>query len=148
MTSNSTNSQSKAVQHLWISIFFAVILSIIGILGFSVHQFQSYMNLSDADKVSLLWKRDIEILKREKHLPQIFDQISEFEFFHGSHRAKKWMKDLKVPFEKKQNGSYVLEILVISIDDKDFNAAVIQMDVIDKKSQNLIYELGRTYQLP
>lgn len=104
------------------------------------------------EKIETLWKQDLELLLRNNALPKQWVEVSEIKFFPLSEGTKRLIQDVKLPFREHKEGDYLLEISLDDWDDKSENGAesgteygiMVQYNLINKKSGNTIWELGRT----
>jgi hypothetical protein len=125
---------------LWILLF----LTTLGLLGWELHKEH---HLEDVDRLKNSWNADMARLAKGGHLHKGLLNLKTYEYFAATEIEKDWVKDLRVPFELKSDGSYQLEVLFISQEDEGRRAVVVQMDLVDINTNNLIWELGRTYSL-
>lgn len=93
-----------------------------------------------------LWEDDLKLLRSHKKLHKDWEKIKEVEMIGGTPTAKKWVQSLKSPLKTNPKGLYKLEVLVLSWNDQKAEGAIVQYDLIDMKSGNLVWELGRTFQ--
>jgi len=119
-------------------------MSLSGLLAYKFIHFES---MSKIERLNYLWKRDMKMLKGSKHLHPGLKQIKEVEAFGGSDEAKKWLPDLTMPWKKLEKGKYKLEVLLLEFNDNNQDHAVIQMNLVELESKNMVWELGRTYKL-
>src|SRR5690606_4847569 len=59
--------------------------------------------------------------------------------------AKKWLAEIESPIQVTKEGTHKLEVLLLSWEEGEKLGAVIQYDLVDMKTQNLLWELGRTF---
>ncbi|NQY99702.1 MAG: hypothetical protein HRT45_03415 [Bdellovibrionales bacterium] len=126
------------------AILFMTVMGVAGVFGYKVYQFEQ---MSSIERLNYLWKQDMNLLKPTQHVHKGWNSIAEFEAFGGSEKAKEWLNDLQVPVRKVEKGKFKLEILLLEFDQEDVEHAVIQMNLVEIKSQNMVWELGRTYKL-
>ena len=123
------------------------LMAVLSISGVFLYKFIHFQSMSKVQRLNYLWKRDMNILKGSKHLHPGIKQVREFEAFAGSDGAKKWLPQLQVPWKKLEKGKYKLEILLLDFNENNQDHAVIQLNLVEIESENMIWELGRTYQL-
>ena len=100
------------------------------------------------EKIVKLWQQDISSLKQSGSLPKEWQQIKEVKLIATSDKSKKWANKIKTPPIKTQtNGTHNLEVLLLDWEADGQKGFIVQYDLIESKSQNLIWELGRTFVL-
>lgn len=145
MTNESLPTQPrKGLKYSFIGLWIALFLLASGFLGLEL---QRELEMTEAQRISRFWSLDMAKLGREDHLHTGFNSLKSFEFFTPSELATEWAKNLEVPFTTRDDGKYHLEILVLSHEDEGERAVVIQMDLVDLETNNLVWEVGRTYSL-
>lgn len=65
----------------------------------------------------------------------------------GTEQARKWLEKVKLPIEQKTDGQYKMEVLLMSFEDEGKTAAIIQYNIINNKTHDMEWELGRTFYL-
>ncbi len=95
-------------------------------------------------KIESLWKQDLELLVRNRKLPKEWIDVSEVKVNPLGESAKNLLKDIQVPISTKPNGAYTLEVSVDDWEENGKKGVMIQYQLFDNKSQNLVWELGRT----
>lgn len=113
--------------------------------GYALWDYQSFQALPPPEKLERLWKNDIRKLKKAQKLHPGWKNIAEIESFAGTDPAKKWLKEIQIPIATQVNGDHKLEVLLLSWEDEGKIGAVIQYNLVDKKSGNMVWELGRTF---
>lgn len=125
-----------------LSFFLAVIISVY--VAYSYHQFK---NLSEEQRLENLITADFAKLRANNVLPRFFDSISKIETQSGTEQAKEWLKKIKFPFKEKQDGEFTIEVLLMSFEEDEKLAAVIQYNVVDNKTHDMVWEFARTFYL-
>lgn len=96
-------------------------------------------------KLEALFKKDLERLKKAKALPTGFSTLSEIELHGGTDTAKAWIEEMAFPFSVDSKGTHKLEVLLVDWRENGKEGAMIQMNLIENSSGNMIWELGRTF---
>lgn len=99
------------------------------------------------ERLSLLWKRDVSNLKKLNKLPKLFSDIGEIELISEDARTGEWVDKVKIPFKKKEGGSHRLTISVLQWIENHQYGVVMEFSIFEIKTDNKVYELGRTYQV-
>lgn len=103
---------------------------------------------SSSDKIETLWKQDMELLVRSKTLPKEWLDVSEIKFFPLTETTKELLTKIRPPLGTHDTGKYRMEVTVDDWLDtengKSDYGLMIQYQIFDVASQNLIWELGRT----
>ena len=126
-----------------LSIFSSILITFI-----IAKNYWDFKVATPAEKIVKLWQRDIKSLKKSDSLPKEWQQIREVKFLAASDKSKKWANEIKTPpIKTTANGSHTLEVLLLDWEADGQTGFIIQYDLIEIKSKNLIWELGRTFVL-
>ena len=91
------------------------------------------------------WADDVHSLEASPKLPKPWFDVREVEIFGGTPESKKWLRQIKIPVgQKKANGEHKLEVLIVPWVEEGKTGVMIQYNLVHLKSQNMIFELGRT----
>jgi len=123
------------------------LLTVMSVSGLFFYQFLNFESMTKIERLNYLWKRDVKVLKATNHLHKGWSQIRSFKTFSGSKRAKSWLSQLEIPVKKNKDGVYQLEILILEFEDQQADHAVIQLNLVNLETKNMVWELGRTYRL-
>ena len=96
-------------------------------------------------KLERLLDEDMERLQAKNLLPKELKSLSAVELNGGTDTAKSWLKDMAFPFNVKKDGKYLLEVLVVDWTEGPKDGALVQLNLVENKSGNMVWELGRTY---
>lgn len=106
---------------------------------------------TQAEQIQSHWKQDIELLVRYKSLPKEWTQVTEIQYFPLTDSAKDLLKKIRPPLGNHKDGNYRMEVTIDDWVDKENGNSnyglMIQYQIFDKVSQNLVWELGRTLTL-
>jgi hypothetical protein len=92
-----------------------------------------------------MWREDIELLEGSGKLPKPWFEVREIELIGGSPHARQWLKRIDVPLkDKRGDGKYRLEVLIVPWTVEKQHGVLVQYNLVDLKSKNMIWELGRT----
>jgi hypothetical protein len=94
-------------------------------------------------KFMTAWEHDLQRLKVAKSLHPGFESIKKIQLYSPSDRMKKIFKKYPINFELKPQGRYMLEVFMDEIEGGE--GVVIQYDLVDTKTGNTVWELGRTF---
>ena len=129
-----------------ISVIYAFLLAaLLSLLTLSTYKI-FFEEKSQEQLLLSLWKKDIQLLKQSNYLPKEWNSISSLKVYPNTPKAKEWFKLIKPPIKTNSSGSSQLELLIISFESNNKQKAIIQYDLLDHK-QNVIWELGRTFEL-
>ena len=107
-----------------------------------------WFDSSQAEQIQTLWKQDIELLVRSKSLPKEWIEVSEIKYFPLTETTKELLSKIRPPLGTHDMGKYRMEVTVDDWLDtengKSDYGLMIQYQLFDIASQNLIWELGRT----
>ncbi len=99
---------------------------------------------TQVEQIQLLWKQDMELLIRSKSLPKEWLKVSDVKFFPLTETTKELLTQIKPPLGKQEIGDYRLEVTMDDWKDGTDYGLMIQYQLFDIPSENLIWELGRT----
>lgn len=131
--------------HLEIAGVVLSLLLLSGVLTYLGWNTVHFYSQPSRRRLEVLWARDLDQLRQAKILPKGFQQIRDIRVTPGSEQAQKWLPDLKIPVIADPHGDHRLEILLLTWAEDQTEAAIVQYDLVDLKSQNMVWELGRTY---
>ncbi|MCB0412334.1 MAG: hypothetical protein KDD22_07400 [Bdellovibrionales bacterium] len=114
-------------------------------LAFKTYQ-QSHMNL--AQKVYFLWERDLKTLEAHHKLPNGFFHLREVKLKGATPLTHKWLKKTGSPLRLDPQGQFSLEVLMLHWMENNTLGVVIQYNLTDLKTGDMVWELGRTFTLP
>lgn len=107
-----------------------------------------FLNSTQVERLQSLWNQDVASLENAKALPEGWYHIKSIEFYSGDDGAQKWINEkLRPPQKTQDNGTHRLEILLLSFEDEGKIGAIVQYNLVDIKTQNMEWELGRTFYL-
>ncbi len=102
-----------------------------------------FARASTEKKFMTAWEDDINRLDRAKILPEGFRNLKKIKLFTHADKIKEAFKKYPLAtLTEKNDGSFDLEIFA---DDIEGGGVVIQYDLVELKSGNTIWELGRTF---
>lgn len=91
------------------------------------------------------WAQDIDSLEKSRKLPPPWFDVAEVELIGGNPEGKKWLKQIKVPVDAKNaKGHHKLEVLIVPWHEDGKDGVMLQYNLVDLKTKNMIFELGRT----
>lgn len=103
-------------------------------------------NAPDFKRFERQWADDVAQLEASPKLPKPWFDVAEVEVFGGTPESKGWLRQIHIPVEAKnpKSGKYKLEVLVVPWDEDGKSGVMVQYNLVELKSKNMIYELGRT----
>ncbi len=127
----------------------AVFFVFIVIVGtWTINRFARLMDLSlftaasPEKKFMTAWQADITRLDSAHSLPNGFKDLKKVGFTCSSERLKKAFDKYPLTLERNPQGKFNLEIFA---DEVEGGSVVVQYDLVDVKSGNTVWELGRTF---
>lgn len=114
-----------------------------GLAYLQIHKIKNYENKPIKEQLIRLWSQDIQSL--ENKLPSRWMNIKAIKYLNSD--EQNFLQSLPLPITLKPNGKSTLEILMTSFKTKDSISFIIQHYLLDAKTQNLIFELDRTYKI-
>lgn len=103
-----------------------------------------WLESSETAQIETLWKQDIELLVRTKSLPKQWIEVAEITYYPQTESTKELLSKIRPPLGTHKDGKYKLEVTVDDWKDGSDYGVMIQYQMFDIASQNMIWELGRT----
>jgi hypothetical protein len=119
--------------------------SALALSAYVLLDYWAFRNSHPVQKLDRLWAEDIKLLETSNKLPKGWFKLKNIELYGGTDEAKAWLKRLNVPIKTTKDGTHSLEILLLVFDEDGKKGAAIQYDMVDIKTKNLVWELGRTF---
>lgn len=123
-------------------LFFAIA---VGAAAYVAFDFWALANARPEVRLERAWIEDIADLQAAQKLPAPWFNLRAVEYYGGDAQAKDWLKRIRVPIKTKVDGTHKLEVLLLVWEENGKRGAVVQYDIVDLKTQNLVWELGRTF---
>jgi hypothetical protein len=102
---------------------------------------------TQSEEIEILWKQDTERLVRNQSLPKEWIQVSEIKYFPLTDSVKELLKKIHPPLATHL-GNYRMEVTIDDWKDGSDYGLMIQYQMFDIASDNLVWELGRTLIIP
>ncbi len=116
-----------------------------GIVAFLLLDYHQSRNLPKHKLFEQWWADDVANLEASPKLPKPWFDVREVEVFGGTPVAKGWIREIDIPLRQKNpNGKYKLEALVVPWDEDGKSGVMVQYNLSEFESKNMIFELGRT----
>lgn len=117
----------------------------VAILAYVLLDFFAARNAPDYKKFEKQWADDVAQLEASPKLPKPWFDVREVELIGGTPESRGWLKEIHIPVVvKKPDGQHKLEVLIVPWEEDGKTGVMIQYNLVDLKSKNMIYELGRT----
>lgn len=117
----------------------------VGLLAFATLDYWHARNAPLPQRLERQWREDLERLEASHKLPAAWFDVGEVEVFGGTPETKDWLAKIKVPlYAKKKQGGHKLEVLVVVWEENGKDGVLVQYNLIDLKTKNMVFELGRT----
>ena len=109
--------------------------------------YYSFVNSTFQGRFEKLWHRDISLLRDKRLLPKEWESISNIEYSAPTPSSHQWLEDTRPPLSINKNGEYSLEVVITDWKQDEDVHVIIQYNLIHNQSGNMIWELGRTFNL-
>ncbi len=124
--------------------------AIIAYLSFQDHfsplkDSSSCVQLTPAQLMAKMIGDDFDNLLKEGHLHKGWQSIATLEVRMNSKLAKAILGKTSFPIKRIKDGKYLLELDLLDLEDDENPGVIVQASLIDIKSKNKVYEIGRTY---
>lgn len=117
----------------------------VAVLAFCLLDYWSSRNAPSYKKFEKQWADDVAQLEASPKLPKPWFDVKEVEVFGGDPASRGWLKEIHIPVgQKNPEGQHKLEVLVVPWEEGGKAGVMIQYNLVDLKTKNMIYELGRT----
>ncbi len=147
------NSANSGLSHtFWAS---ALVLTGLALILWALsHQLTPRHPISPPERLARDWQYDLERLEAAGRLPAPWNSVRSIQWLPAGSLAEEWLKVLQdshslprsLPLEDKQ-ACCDLHIMLIAWDDEVQLGAIVQYQLIDHESGNLLWEMGRTFVL-
>lgn len=117
----------------------------VAIMAYVFLDFWIGRNAPNFKKFERQWADDVAQLEASPKLPKPWFDVSEVEVFGGTPESKGWLRQIQIPVvQKNPNGQHKLEVLIVPWQEGGESGVMIQYNLVNLKTKNMIYELGRT----
>ncbi len=116
----------------------------VGILAYVCFAFWTRHNAPLVKRFETQWREDVEQLETSGKLPAAWFDLGELEIIGGTPETRDWLKRIQIPLNTKKAGHYKMEVLVVVWEEEGKRGTLVQYNLIELKSKNNIWELGRT----
>ncbi len=117
----------------------------LAILAYIVLDYWQVRNAPLYKRFERQWSRDVGSLENSKKMPSPWFDVAEVELIGGNPEGKKWLKQIRPPVGiKNAQGNHKLEVLVVPWHEEGTDGVMVQYNIVNLKSKNMIFELGRT----
>lgn len=103
------------------------------------------VQLTPAEQFIQMINSDFKALGEAGELPEEWKQIATIQARMNSSLGKALMGKKRPHFERVKDGTTYLELEFMDLPDETNPGVIIQASLFDIKSQNKIFEIGRTY---
>lgn len=126
----------------WLSLLFLIIG-----LGIFFKPQLDYRLLDKNAKLNQLINEDLKRLELEKKLPKDWNRIRSINLYQKEDDEIKWLKKVKLEIKTNPSGDRHLEVELIPWKLKNMSGATVNYHLLDIKSENSVWEFGRTFEL-
>ena len=129
-------------------ILFILLITGIGLLSESLYQnFIPSVEQIEMHSQSHFVSRDFYRLYKKGEIPKYFFQLKNIKWSYHDDELKDQIPEESIPFKTSIGGLYNLEVDAFSSIQKNSKIAVLQMNLIEVKTGNKIWELSRNYEI-
>lgn len=116
-----------------------------GIAGYVTLDHWAARNGTKLQRLERMWSEDVALLESSGKLPAPWFKLRNLEVYGGTEEAKAWLKRIQPPLKTRPDGTHKMEVLLLSWEEDGKTGAVVQYNMVDIKTQNMVWELGRTF---
>lgn len=143
-TSGSGTSQSQPIK--W--ILFTFLIAGLGLLSESVYEkFIPSVEQIEMQSQNHFVSKDLYEMYKKGQIPKSFFQLKDIKWSYYDETLKTQIPPESIPFKTSVGGVYKLEIDAFSAPRDDMKIAIIQMNLIEIKTGNKVWELSRNYEV-
>lgn len=103
--------------------------------------------LSPQEKLAFLIKQDFDSLRSTGYLPKNWNEIGSIEVHGDKYPERPWLHTVSLPLFLKPNGERHLEVQVLPWESEGRFGAVVNYELLDRKTKNTLWEFGRTFEI-
>lgn len=129
----------------WVGLILILITLVMTSNLFTHPNFFKYKN--PKDRLEALWFKDMKALEASGKLPQGWDLIEKVELIAGDSYSKELIDNSSYPIKLNPKGDKKLEVIFDKWVDGQESGIIIQYHLVDQKTNNTIWELGRSLKL-
>lgn len=118
------------------------LLVLVGIVAWDV-----FLTSSTPELFLKLWSEDLQQLKADQKLPSEFEDLRELDVQTLNQEAKDILAEITLPFQTREDGQYILEILMDVWTEEEKRGVFLRYDLVAPDG-NTVWELSRTILLP
>ena len=150
-TSQESPTSQKSQATKW--IFFFLMMAGLGLLGQFFYEKNepatAHLEMqSQSQFENHFVSRDLYEMYRKGQIPKHFFNLKSIKWSYYDNELKTQIPEEVLPFKATNSGAYNLEIDAFSSSKKTSKIAVLQMNLIEVKTGNKVWELSRNYEIP
>lgn len=120
----------------------------VGLLAFVALDYWSERNAPAHKRFARLWQEDVAKLEASPKLPRPWFDVREVEVYGGTPETKNWLRRFDPPLKaNKIDGNHRLEVMIAYWEESGQKGVLVQYNLVDLKSKNMIWELSRMIML-
>lgn len=101
-------------------------------------------NVTSSNHFFKMWQADLDQIKA--NLPPQWNEIEKVTYKDSSERTKAWIENRPVGLIRtKKGGDHYLLVTLVDFSDKEKYGVIAQYELFESKTDNKIWELGRTF---
>ncbi len=140
--------ESTDQSHLIKWILFTFLIAGIGLLSESIYEsFMPSVDQIEMQSLNHFVSKDLYETYKEGLIPKSFFQLREITWSYYDDDLKMKIPPESIPFKTSAGGLYKLEVDAFSSQKEDTKIAILQMNLIEIKSGNKVWELSRNYEI-
>lgn len=142
--SKNKSSQSQAIK--W--ILFTFLIAGLGLLSESIYEkFIPSVDQIEMQSQNHFVSKDLYEMYKKGQIPKSFFQLKDIKWSYYDETLKTQIPPESIPFKTSVGGIYKLEVDAFSTPSNNMKIAIIQMNLIEIKSGNKVWELSRNYEV-
>lgn len=116
----------------------------VGLIAFALLNYYSQRRAPLYKRFERQWAEDVRALETSGKLPPAWKDVKEIKVIGGTPETKAWLKRIEVPLKANAQGTHTMDVLVVIWEENGKRGALVQYNIEDGKTRNMLMELGRT----
>ena len=148
VSSPNTKDENQNTGQLGKWFFFILLVAGIALLSESLYERSTPPVVQmEMQSQSHFVSRDLYDLYKKGQIPKFFFNLRSIKWSYYDDELRKQIPEEVLPFKATSNGAYNLEVDAFSSQKTNSKIAILQMNLIEIKSGNKIWELSRNYEI-
>ena len=113
-------------------------------LAFVVLNAWSQRNAPMWKRLEQRWADDVALMETSGKLPPAWSDLKSIELIGGTPETRGWLKLARSPLRVNPAGHHHMDVLIVGWEENGKRGALVQYNIEDGRTKNMIKEIGRT----